>query len=172
MEVETKLLLVIGLLLGLAGFGWYEHHTGYSSGVDFATKRDAAAAAANDKATAAKIQQLTDAARAKEQQQAAQVAAIAANLEQEKQYVNSRTKKLLAASRAHTLILRDPGPRSVQPCDSSPPKTPPAPGQRDGAQGSELSEAAAGFLLELTSEADEVARQLAHSQQVILEDRK
>jgi hypothetical protein len=80
----------------------------------------------------------------------------------------------LAAVRAGTLRLRDPGhPAGTTQCDQ---RAGPAPGATaglgDGAAAGGLSEAAAGFLLQLVHDADRNTRQLTDAQQVIEAQRR
>lgn len=86
-----------------------------------------------------------------------------------------KTNARLAAVDAGTLRLRDPAGKttSCAALGDSVGKTQaaaPASGS-DGQTGSELSGAASQFLLRLTGEADQLARQLALAQDVIISDR-
>jgi hypothetical protein len=86
-----------------------------------------------------------------------------------------KTAALVAAAHAGELRLRDPGARSGSsaacPPATGPASTASAPAGGDGAAGGELSAAAGEFLLSLAGEADDLARQLAAAQAVIVSDR-
>lgn len=88
---------------------------------------------------------------------------------------NDKTASRLAAVDAGTLRLRDPGQIAACPSVSdSAGKTQaasPVPGG-NGQTGGNLSTAASQFLLSLTGEADQLARQLALAQEVITSDRE
>ena len=79
----------------------------------------------------------------------------------------------LAAVRAGTLRLRDPGATSATQCDrGTQSATGSTAGVSDGAQTGGLSEAAAGFLLQLVHDADRNTRQLTDAQSVIEAQRR
>lgn len=87
----------------------------------------------------------------------------------------AKTARLVAAARAGALRLRDPGNQtggctagSNQAGAASPAG---AAAGSNGSKGAEFSSAASEFLLNLTGEADEIARQLTAAQQVIMSDR-
>ncbi len=87
----------------------------------------------------------------------------------------AKTAVLVAAARAGSLQLRDPGnqtgacPARSGPTGEASLAGPAAGG--DGGTGAKLSAEASGFLLALTGEADDTARQLAAAQAVITSDR-
>ena len=88
----------------------------------------------------------------------------------------AKTAARLAAVGAGTLRLRDPGQNTTN-CPSVNHPTGEAqiagtPTRSDGQTGRELSGAASQFLLALTGEADQIARQLALAQDVIASDRQ
>ena len=88
----------------------------------------------------------------------------------------AKTATLVAAARAGALQLRDPGNQTGA-CPTGGGQTGEgqaagSPSGGDGAQGAVLSGSASQFLLELTGEADEVAKQLAAAQAVIISDRE
>lgn len=80
----------------------------------------------------------------------------------------------LAAARAGTLKLRDPGATAYAANSDRSPAAAPAAAVTggDAAQGRELSGTSADFLLGLTAEADEITRQLGLAQQIIVEQRR
>jgi hypothetical protein len=86
-----------------------------------------------------------------------------------------KTAALIAAARAGELRLRDPGdrPGSSPACPpaTGPASTAAAPAGGDGAAGDQLSAAASEFLLAFAGEADDLTRQLAAAQAVIVSDR-
>lgn len=71
-----------------------------------------------------------------------------------------------------SLILRDPGATGLKVCAGAAGALGAGPGGGDGAGGAQLSGAAAEFLLTEASRADDIARQLAAAQAVIVEDRR
>lgn len=119
-----------------------------------------------DRAAADKLAQAQrDKAAIERKHQAAMVAASEA-YQQELKHVRTQKDRVIADLRAGALRLRDPGTRyalGVHPL----PGSGPAAGGCDAAAGGKLSDEAAEFLVDLVSEADEVARQLGRCQQVV-----
>lgn len=162
--------LTIGVMRWLQGF----EDRGYQRGVNEAAatyaQRD------NDalRAATAQIQALQSAVRAAERQAAEKIAQIDKKRQQEIQNAKLQANRDIVAVRAGTLILRDPGQAAecAAPGDTGAGATvAAAAGERDGATPRELSRAAAEFLLSLAGEADDVTRQLANAQAVIVQDR-
>jgi len=123
------------------------------------------------KAANVKITELNDEARRKERIYAQNQADITKILERERQNAKRKTAALIASYRAGAFSLRDPGTRSAHPAGSQGGATTTSTSGRDDGGGGELSEEAGEFLLNLSGEADEVARQLTACQAVILSDR-
>lgn len=123
-------------------------------------------------AYAKKERELQDAYRKKEQESARDMAAVSAAYQRELNHANAAKDRALADLRAGRLRLRDPGARSQPPCGSGLPEAGAGAAGRDGEARGELSGATAEFLVALAGEADQVARQLAACQAVVIEDRK
>jgi len=127
------------------------------------------------RAAAERIKTLEDQARRQERENAERLAEIYGQRQKEIADAKRRYDRDIAAVRDGTLKLRDPGVPAggaAAGC-GSPGPAPSAPaGGRDGEARGQLSGTAAGFLLGLAGEADDVARQLDKAQAVILEDRR
>lgn len=108
--------------------------------------------------------------REQERSAAERLAQVSAEYQKEVSNAREETRRRVAAVAAGTLRLRDPA-ASNQTCADRVPDAPAAAERRDGAEAGYLSGTAAQFLLELTAEADEVARQLAACQAVVRQDR-
>lgn len=163
--------IVIAVLLWLAsmaGVGWWQRADGAAVERDAWQKRENTEL----RTAAAKIQQLEAKAKADTSAHAQALAAASTEYERMLQNANAQRAKDRAAVLAGTLRLRDNGATGLRACGSgiSPPAA--AASLGDGRAPGELSAAATGFLLELTSDADDVARQLAEAQAVIREDRR
>lgn len=122
--------------------------------------------------SSAQIIQLEQEARNTEQVHAARLADISTQYEQDKQNAKRKTDDLVAGLRAGAFGLRDPGATRVQTSGGNASAVATSPGECDGRAPGQLSAEAAEFLLRLTGEADEVTKQLASCQQVIISDRE
>ena len=136
----------------------------------YAQRDNAALKAAN-----ARIAELTDAVRAAEQEGQRKLDLIAQQREKDRSNAKIQHDRDVAAARAGTLVLRDPG-QSNTACTAagdrgSRAEAGASAGNGDGRAKAGLSGEAAEFLLTLTDDADDVARQLAAAQQVIIQDR-
>lgn len=154
---------VLAIVLGIYLYGREQ----YGQGVDAEAARwlmreNAELAAAN-----AKIIQATTAARQAEHAAADRLAAVSAGYQKELKNERDKTSKLAAAARAGTLVLRDPAASAFQACADGMPEAAATAGGHPGQAPGQLSGAAAEFLLNLSGEADAVARQLEACQQVI-----
>lgn len=176
--VKPYAVAVAGLLwlASLAAVGGWQHGAGQGAErLRWETRENTQLRNAN-----ATIKRLQDEARQKEHEHAGRLAGIAAQLEQEKQRETEKRDRLIADLRAANVRLRDPGAVTVRPGGCSSGETAAGAGERDGGAGSELHGPAAGvlsgeaseFLVRLSSEADEVARQLAQCQAVVRSDRR
>lgn len=171
-----RILAVVLLWLGsLAAVGIWQHHAGaMGERVTWQAKEVTEQATA-----AAQFKALYDAARKAEQDNAAKMAALAAAYERKLTDANKQRAADIAAVRAGIIRLRDPG-AAVPTCPSATAQAGSAAGGSDGVQGGGLSAAPAGLLSGQTSEwlidfaadADEITRQLAACQQVIVRDRE
>ena len=119
----------------------------------------------------AKILQLENDARAKEQAHAADLAAISTNYEQELQHAENTRKADVAAARSGALRLRDPGATAQQTCGSATGQAATGPGGRDAQTGGELSPELTEFLFIEADRADAIVQQLGACQAVIVSDR-
>ncbi len=173
------LIVVLALVVG----GMYEVKSfiddvdakAYARGVKeteatYAQRDNAALKVAN-----ARIAELTDAVRAAEQEGQRKLDLIAQQREKDRLNAKAQRDRDVAAARAGTLVLRDPG-QSNTACApagdrSSPAEAGASAGSGDGRAKTGLSGEAAEFLLTLTDDADDIARQLAAAQQVIAQDR-
>jgi prophage endopeptidase len=116
------------------------------------------------------LAQLDDAhTKLREQERAAavHVAQVSADYQKELSNVRQTTRDRTAAVQRGDVRLRDPGSPSVV-CPSPLPGTAPTPGGRDGPAPGDLSAETSRFLLELTGEADEVAKQLNACQRLLV----
>ena len=164
--------VIIGLLVAwgasLFGVGWWQNDAGHvAERTEWQTRENGELRTAN-----ATIKALQEQARKDEQTHAAALAAVSTDYERKLSDANKQRAADAAALRAGTLRLRDPNPPGLRACGGLAAQVGASTGRRDGPEGGELSEAAAGFLLELASDADDVARQLAACQRVVIEDRE
>jgi len=120
----------------------------------------------------AEITRLNNEAREKERLNAAALAQVSTRHQREVKNVRDQAKRDVAAVRAGSLVLRDPGAPSGSPAGSGIRTTDAAACRRDGQAGTDLSREASEFLLDLASEADEVVAQLTACQAVVEEDRR
>lgn len=162
-------------LASLFAVGVWQHHAGaVGERVTWQAKEVTEQATA-----AAQFKALSDAARAAEQKHTADMAVLAADYERKLTDANKQRAADIAAVRAGTLRLRDPG-APVPTCPGATAQTAATPGRSDGAAPGGLPPAPAGLLSSQTSEwlvdfaadADDVARQLGACQQVIVRDRE
>jgi hypothetical protein len=166
-------LIYVAVLAAALGALWYAYTTidgrGYTRGK---SETEAAFVKRDNKAlqdALAKVEQLQAEVQAREQAHADRLEQIRTQQRKEAADAKRQHDADLAAVRAGTLRLRDPGsPGSAAQCDHRPAPAPgAAAGQRDGAPATELSAEASGFLLQLMLDADAVTRQLGDAQDVI-----
>lgn len=162
------ILAALGIwLASLLGVGVWQHKAGVNS-VNAAWQAKYTKEVEN---TAAQIQTLQNAARATEQAKAAELTALAATYEQEKQNAKRKTDTVITDLRSGAVKLRDPGAYSLLSDCSACAGTTPASRLGNGETGTELSATTSEFLVTLTGEADEVVQQLTACQAVIEADR-
>lgn len=161
------LALLVAWGLSLAGVGWWQRSDGET------VERSAWQGRDNTELVAAngKIKTLEEDARKAEQDKAAALTAISTDYERKLSDANKQRAADAAAVRAGSLRLRDPSAPGLHACGGLAAETAAGTGQRDGGAAGDLSAAASGFLLDLANEADDVARQLAACQRVVIEDR-
>lgn len=122
--------------------------------------------------TNAKILDLTQHARAKEQSWAEELQQVSADYEKGLKDAKAKTAALLASvGKPDGVRLHDAGAACNAPGGSGTAQTPAPASGPDGGAGCELSATASRFLLDLTGEADEVARRLKACQAALLKDR-
>lgn len=160
--------LLLAWILSLAGVGYWQNEAGHIAEHDtWQTSENGELRTANDR-----IKTLEEGARKAEQDKAKALDAISTDYERKLSDANKQRAADAAAVRAGSLRLRDPSSTGLHACGSLPTEAATGPGQRDGGAAGELSAAASGFLLDLANEADDVARQLAACQRVVIEDRE
>lgn len=168
MNIEAIKLVIVSILIiaGAVSVGVWQNHAGHvSERVVWQGEQNKELALANTK-----IVELTASAMAEKKQHETNLNTIASNYEKDRQYDKAKTDSLIAKYRSGTYRLRDPGYSSGT---SSTPQSGVAPSS-SGCNGSTeggLSVEASGFLLGITGEADEVAKQLSACQAVIVDDR-
>lgn len=114
---------------------------------------------------------LSNAYREQERQHAEALAGISADYERRLKDANAQRARDVAAARAGAIRLRDPYSLGLKACGNPAAQVGTGAGERDGGASGELSREAAEFLLGLANDADDIARQLAACQRVIVEDR-
>lgn len=163
--MNPYLLLGLGIawLASLVGVGYWQHGAGADEERVAWQERELkqVTKAAN------RIRQIHEDARAKERKAAEDLAALAAQFEQEKADVTARKDRLIAQLRRGDIRLRFPTAGAL-PANRSPAGAAAAPaGERDGRAPTELPGPAAEFLLSLASESDEVVHQLSACQAIV-----
>ena len=158
----------------LVGVGYWQRHDGeIAERVTWQAKLETQMQQANSALEAAQ-----SAARKAEQEHAQQLADISANYQQELQDASKQHAVDVAAIRAGTLRLRDPGSHPHA-CESGVSQTSSPAGGRDdqansglpGPDAGVLSDSAAGFIVGEADRADRLAKQLSACQAVINADR-
>lgn len=159
--------LVLAWIASLAGVGYWQNDAGHTTErVAWQARDNAALAEANSK-----LHDTEEKYRRIEQSHAADLAAISGNYQKELKDASQKTADLIAANRAGAFRLRDPGATACSPHRSILSETAASSGGRDGGTQAELSGTAAEFLLGLTGEADDTARQLSACQAIVKADR-
>lgn len=160
--------LIAAWIASLVGVGFWQNDAGHvAERTEWQTRENGELRTAN-----ATIKALQEQARKDEQTHAAALAAISTDYERKLSDANKQRAADAAAVRSGSLRLRDPSAPGLRACGSLPAETAAGTGQRDGGAAGELSAAASGFLLDLANESDDVARQLAACQRVVIEDRE
>lgn len=161
--------LAAGILwvASLAGVGWWQNAAGHTAErVEWQDRENKELREAN-----AKIVALTEAERRKDGDHAQALVDISTAYQKDLAHEKDKRARDVAAARAGTLVLRyDTAGLEADRCSRPAPGT--GPGGRDGAASGQLPPAVAADLLGLVDDADDVARQLAAAQQVIVEDRR
>jgi prophage endopeptidase len=170
--LNPRVLLAVGLLAAAVGAYLWVDHRGYARGAA-ATEATWQAREAEELSKAnAEIEKLNREARARETAYAMDLEAVASDYEKDLRNAKRSRDAAMAALRAGTLELRDPG---AAPCQGAgagrPGEAPAGAGRRDGGADGRLSGEAAAFLLDLAAEADAVVLQLHACQRVVQTDR-
>lgn len=163
-------------LCSLVAVGWWQRHDGIAT----VEAKWQAREAKQQAAAADQYKKLYDAYRKAEQDNAVALAAISAKFEKERTDATKQHAADIAAIRAGALRLRDPGAAPVPACRGSTAETGTSSSGCNGGASCEfsgpharlLSGQTSEFLVDLAADADDVARQLAACQQVIINDRK
>lgn len=160
---------IAGALLMVAAITFYNHHVNglIDEAVSKERKMWQAQAALDEKAAMKKINDLTAEYRAKEREAEARISELSLTYQKASENAIKQHATDLAAVRAGTIKLRDPGTSGTSSCPSGTAKTPPSPGGNNDGSITELSPEATEFLLVLAYEADTIARKLATAQEVI-----
>ena len=164
--------IILAIVLAIAGAGWAGHHKGYQSGVAITQasyeKRD------NEVLTKANatIQKLQSDARDTERMHAESDARTSQTYQTELANVKTQSDRKIAAIRAGTLVLRDPGATFNQPSSSSASPSSAAASGCHGASSGEFSREVSEFLVQFAAEADQNTQQLTACQSLILKDRE
>lgn len=164
-----ELYLIAALALGavLTGTYFYGRHDGATLERATWVKRD------NDalRQANADLDEAHRKLRDQERQSAERLAQVSGEYQKELTDVRLQTRTRTAAVDRGDLRLRDPA-ASHQACADRAGEARTTAGGRDGPATGELSATASRFLLELTGEADEVAKQLAGCQKALTADRR
>lgn len=173
MEARIAALLgfaaTVGLLALLHFYGQHQFAQGEAAEhARWVVRENKALQAAN-----AEISQLNQQARDQERQHAEAVAHISTQFQEQLHHVQSQKDSVIADLRAGAVRLRIPvNPAATSAaCSGIPAEAFASASRRDGETRADLSEAAAEFLIELASEADEVVHQLASCQTLLQADR-
>lgn len=160
------LAIALAWIASLAAVGLWQHHAGTVGERTLWQAREADEL----RQANATIAQLQTAYRATERRHADLMATISATYQEQLTNATDQHTTDLAALRAGTLRLRDRAARQSPACDRVP-ETTAAAGGRDGDPGTELSGAAAEFLLGLTNRANRIVEQLTACQAIVRADR-
>ena len=158
--------IIAAWLASIAIVGAWQNHAGHiSERTEWQSREAQELRAANQQ-----ILLLEKQARKTEQDQAKVIAAISTDYQEQIRNANTIHSADIAAVRSGLIRLRDHS-ASKNTCPDRVPETPSAPRGRDGQEGADLSKPATEFLLGLARDADDIARQLAACQAVIVSDR-
>jgi len=171
----AALALLSGIVWGVKSYLDGVDQKGYDRGKQETEAKYAKRDNEQLRVAAQRIKTLEDQARQQERENAERLAEISKQRQKEQADAKRQHDRDIAAVRAGTLKLHDPGVPAggaAAGC-GSPGPAPGAPaGGRDGEARGQLSGAAAEFLLGLAGEADDVAGQLDKAQAVIIEYRR
>ncbi len=168
MNPWVALGLVLVWISSLSGVGYWQNTEGHVAERVACLKRD------NDTLRKAniKIVELEQAARDDEQRHAIEVNQIAGVYEKEMRNVKADKDAVLAKLRAGTVVLRDPYATGQRSAGGEAGQVAAGASQCDGGAPGGLSVQTGEFLVGLASEADDIVKQLAACQAVVIDDRK
>ena len=151
----------------LAAVGKWQNTAGHTAERTVWQAKEATELAAANK----QILDLETAARAAETAHATALSAISTAYEGKLKNAKDQDTADVAAVRARTIVLRDPGSRSACPAGGAVSSPAASTGGRDGSGLGELSPVASGFLLSKADSADALVSQLTACQAVVQADR-
>lgn len=161
--MNTQLILVLAWLASLVVVGGWQNASGHAAERLAVTQRDLSElATANEKITTMTNKMISDNA-----EHATRLSMISQQFEKEKQDETKKLDRVIADLRAERIRLRDPGSTSTTGKTGDEDAT--TTGKCDGETRGYLSKETSEFLVSLTGEADEVARQLTHCQEVVMD---
>lgn len=167
--VEGAFLFALAAGIGLGAI--YLHHSGYKAGAASVQAQWDAQKLADANAYAQALAKADAQARQQQTQWEQKLAAASTQYQEALRNVETKHTAALAALRAGTLRLRDPGAATGQDGNGAVPNAATGAGRRDGGTSGELSGPSSEFLLGLAAEADEVAERLGACQAVVQADR-
>jgi len=167
--VNPWLILGVGFvwLASLVGVGRWQNTVGHTAEKAYWLSKETKEL----KQANAKIIELTNEARAREQAYAGVLAAVTTDYERKLTDGKKQRDADVAAAHNGTFKLRFDRASPTCPSPSGPAQTPSAPGGRDGTETVELPGPIAADLLALVNDADQVADQLAACQAIVNIDR-
>lgn len=164
--------LLFALAAGIATGAIYLHHAGYKAGAASVQTRWDAQKLVDANAYAQTLEKVDAQHRQQQAQWEQQLAAASTQYQEDKHNVEKQRDAAIAALRAGTLRLRDPGATpTVAVGGSAVPNTAASAGGRAAGGGAELSRASSEFLLGIAADADEIVQRLTACQAVVRADR-
>lgn len=163
--------LLFALAASIACGAVYLHHSGYKAGAASVQSRWDAQKLADANAYAQALAKADAQNRQQQAQWEQKLAAASSQYQEALRNVETKHTAALAALRAGTLRLRDPGAGTGQDGSGAMSDVATSTSRRDGDASGELSGPSSEFLLGLAAEADEVAERLGACQAVVQADR-
>ena len=167
MNVTFYAIAALVVLLAIGGAGV----KGYNLGQDHTRAEYAARDLKQANENAAETKRVQDEYRAKEQAAAVALAAVSTDYQRRLKDAEGKKTAALAAVRAGTLVLRDPG-TVREACPSGTTETAASTSGRNGETSGGLSAEASGFLLSEAARADAYTEQLGACQAALEADRR
>lgn len=169
--VELRLILVAAALAGAVVAGWSLDQAGFRRGVAITEASYKAAEADALKASQKRLQELSERARAQEQESAKRLSAVSQDFQARLSNAKRENDRMRAALASGDVRLRLPTERSASTDRGASSEARSSSCGRDDGEARELPRAVALALWELAADADAVAEQLAACQRVIRADR-